>query len=227
MKKHDFLNLKIGSIEQYSMVVKKTDLNYWQNLGWLEYTEIGLPEGDEEAYMLYGEIKKSETLVFNRPTLLRNVSIDKLTGLEVIGVSTHLGTYGMGGAGFFGLLLNNSDFLTYAAWGAGNYVIIDNRVVECNPSLYGKTKPWLSDFGGNETWDDLTLYISGSIIESFLLTADTCNLILNKLGKKIEIDFVKNDIRILRKAGRKRNAFNKGLISDYLLFQHKNGILIV
>lgn len=101
MKKHDFLNLKIGTIEQCSMVIKKKDLNYWKSLGWLTYTEIGLPEGDEEASLLYGKINKSETLVFNRPNLLKNVSVDKLIGLEIKEVSTHLGTYGMGGAGFF------------------------------------------------------------------------------------------------------------------------------
>lgn len=49
MKKHDFLNLKIGDIEQYSLVVKKADLEHWRKSGWLPFTEIGLPEGDEEA----------------------------------------------------------------------------------------------------------------------------------------------------------------------------------
>lgn len=128
---------------------------------------------------------------------------------------------------FFGLLLDNSEFLTYAVWGAGNYVIIDNRVVECNPDFYEKTKPWLSNFGENQAWDDLTTYILGSKIEHITFTEDTCNLALNKLGKKIEVNFVKNDIRLPRKVGRKRNAFKKGIISDYLLFQHENGTLIV
>ncbi len=68
MKKHDFLNLKIGSIQEYPMVIKKKDLDYWKKLGWLTYTEVRLPEGDEEAFMLYGKIKKSEILIFNRPT---------------------------------------------------------------------------------------------------------------------------------------------------------------
>ena len=57
MTEHDYLNLKIGDVKQYSMVVKKNALPKWKEIGWLEYTEIGLPEGDEEAYMLYGEIK--------------------------------------------------------------------------------------------------------------------------------------------------------------------------
>jgi len=43
----------------------------------------------------------------------------------------------------------------------------------------------------------------------------------------IEVAFVKNDVRLPRKVGRKRNAFKKGVISDYLLFQHKNAKLII
>lgn len=227
MKKHDFLNLKIGTIEQYSMVVKKVDLDYWKQLGWLTFTEIGLPKGDEQAYLLYGEIKKDEILIFNRPALLKNTPTDKLIGLEITEFSTYLGTYGMGGAGFFGLLLNDTEYLTYAVWGAGDYVLIDNRVVECNPDLYKKTKPWISDFSGEQNWDDLTDYISGSKIENISLSDEVCNLTLQKCHRKIEVAFVKNDIRLPRKVGRKRNAFKKGIISDYLLFQHKNATLIV
>lgn len=227
MKKHEYLDLKMGSIEQYSMVIKKKDLEHWRNLGWLPYSEIGLPEGDEQAYLLYGEIEDDETLIFNRPTLLRNISVHKIIGLEVKGVSTNLGTYGMGGAGFFGILLSNAEYLTYTVWGAGSYVIINDRVVECSTDQYNKTRPWLSNYGENNSWDDLTTYISGSAIENISLTADTCSLRLNKLGEKIEVTFVKNDKRLPRKVGRKRNAYKKGVISDYILFQHENGTLIV
>ena len=227
MKKHDFLNLKIGTVEQYSMVIRKADLDYWKSLGWLTFSEIGLPKGDEQAYLLYGKINRNETLIFNRPTLLRDTLIEKLVGLEIKKVSTNLGTYGMGGAGFCGLLLDNSEFLTYAVWGAGNYVIIDNRVLECSSTFYEKTKPWLSNFGKDQTWDDLTTYISGSKIENISLATDKCNLTLKKSDRTIEVKFVKNDILLPRKVGRKRNAFNKGVISDYLLFQHENGKLIV
>ena len=128
------------------MVVKNKDLHLWEKTGWLKYTEIGLPEGDEEAYLLYGEIKKDEQLIFNRPQLLKQVDKKNIVGLEIIDFSSHLGTYGMGGAGFFGLLLSNDEYLTYAVWNAGDYVIINNRIVECSPNFYDKTKPWISNY---------------------------------------------------------------------------------
>ncbi|OQP44648.1 hypothetical protein A4H97_09795 [Niastella yeongjuensis] len=227
MKKHEYLDLKMGIIDQYSMVIKRNDLGNWKNLGWLTYTEVGLPEGDEEADLVYGEMDEDETLIFNKPILLRDTPVHQVIGLKVKDVVTYLGTYGMGGPGFFGLLLSNAEFLTYAVWGAGNYVIINDRVVECSTDLYKKTRPWMSNFGGNETWDDLTTYISGSVIENITLTTDACTLSLNKSGERIEVNFVKNDIRLPRRAGRKRNAYKKGVISDYIVFQHEYGTLIV
>jgi hypothetical protein len=89
MKKHDFLDLKIGAIEQYSMIVKKTDLISWKTLGWLTFSEIGLPEGDEQAWGLYGEMEENEILIFNRPTLLRDVPFNQLIGREIMG-SQHI-----------------------------------------------------------------------------------------------------------------------------------------
>lgn len=222
MKKHDYLNLKSANVEQYSMVIKKKDLKHWQSLGWAEFTEIGLPEGDEQAWMLYGKMKKSETLIFNRPTLLRNIETDKIIGRRVIDVTCYLGTYGMGGAGFFGLLLDTNEYLVYTVWSSGEYVIIDNRVVDCSSDLYEKAQPWL--LNGEEA---LKHYLTNSTITDYSFTNDTCTLYLKKEGKTIEIIFVKNDSRLPKKSARKKNAFRKGIISDYLLFQHKDGVLIV
>lgn len=227
MIKHDFLNLKIGDIEQYSMVVKKKDLPKWEKLGWLAFNRIVLPEGDEEAFMLYGDIEKDELLIFNRPQYLNQIGKDEILGLEIIDFSSHLGTYGMGGAGFFGLELSNGEYLVYAVWNAGNYVMVDDRIVECNPEFYSKTKPWISGFGKGEMWNHLTEYISGAKIEDYSIDEHSCEIAVNKLGKTITIKFVKNDGRLPRKVGRKRNAYNKGRIEDYLIFQNVKGRLIV
>ncbi|GAB1858421.1 hypothetical protein MHTCC0001_32580 [Flavobacteriaceae bacterium MHTCC 0001] len=227
MNKHDYLDLKIGDVEQYAMIVKEKDIPQWKKTGWLPYTEIGLPEGDEEASLMYGEIGKDEQLLFNRPKLLKQVDKTTIIGLEIKDFSSNLGTYGMGGPGFFGVLLSNGEYLTYAVWGAGNYVIIDNQVVECNPDLYHKTKPWVSNFGDDMTWNHLTGYISGGIIIDYTIHDDSCEIIIANRSETLNISFVKNDKRLPRKVGRKRNAYKKGTIGDYMLFQHKEGILIV
>ncbi|SNR14160.1 hypothetical protein [Tenacibaculum jejuense] len=224
---HDYINLKIGDIEQYAMVVKKQDLLTWKTQDWLEYTEIGLPEGDEEAHMLYGEICEDEQLIFSRPKLLKQKEKANIIGLKIIDFNSHLGTYGMGGPGFFGLLLSNNEYLTYTVWNAGSYVIINNKVVECNPELYHKTQPWVSNFGEDKTWNFLTEYISGSKIVAYTIHQDSLEIKAEKNTTTFKIHFLKNDKRLPRKTGRKRNAYKKGKIEDYILFQHKNAILIV
>jgi hypothetical protein len=228
MKNHSYLDLKIGAIEQYSMIVEKQNLERWKKMGWLTYKEIGLPKGDEKASMLYGEFnKRTEMLIFNKPVLLRERTKSEIVGRKISGITTSLGTYGMGGAGFFGLLLDNSEFLTYAVWSAGDYVLINDRVVECHPDLYHKTRPWTSYFGENRTWDDLSDFLVGSIVKDYSISKEIFILTTSNEKEVFKIEFVKNDIRLPREVGRKRNAFKKGVISDYILFQHQDGTLIV
>lgn len=225
---HKFLDLKIGDIEQYTMIVKKSELDVWKKEGWKTYSEIGLPEGEEDADLLYGEFdKETETLIFNEPVTLNMAAENKIIGRKIIGYSVNLGTYGMGGAGFFGLLLDNSEYLTYAVWRAGNYVILEDKVVECNPELYSKVTPLISNFGEEKTWDDLTILINESKIISYTFSEDHFKLIAEKESNIMQIEFVKNDKRLPRKVGRKRNAYKKGKIADFILFQHKEGVLIV
>lgn len=226
--KHRFLNLKIGAIEQYAMIVKKAELSSWKDKGWKTYSEIGLPKGDEDAFMLYGEFDKEiEMLIFNEPVSLKKTNKNKIIGRKITGFSTHLGTYGMGGAGFFGLLLDTLEYLTYCVWGAGNYVIVNDKVVKCNPELYSKIKPLTSNFGEELTWDDLTDLINESKILSYNVSEDSFKLIVEKEAHRIQIEFVKNDKRLPRKVGRKKNAYKKGVVSDFILFQHEKATLIV
>jgi hypothetical protein len=227
MKNHKYLSLNIGAITQYSMIINKKDIVKYKTLGWKEFVEVGLPKGDEKADLLYGKMSEQETLMFNVPIFLKDIDESQITGRKIIGFSCNLGTYGMGGAGFFGLLLDNSEYLVYAVWRAGRYVIVDNKIVECASMLYGKMKPFVSNFGENSAWDDLTKYIKGAVIQHCELTENHCKIIANKNEKTIEIEFVKNDKRIPRKAGRAKNAYKQGTISDYIIFQNKNAVLIV
>ncbi|MEH0155415.1 hypothetical protein V6R21_14810 [Limibacter armeniacum] len=228
IKKHSFLDLKIGAVGEYAMVIDLTELDKWRGLGWLTYQEVNLPDGDEEAFLVYGDLDKElQTLVFNSPPLLKDISQNEIIGKKVLDITTHLGTYGMGGAGFFGMLLDNFEYLTYAVWGAGDYVIINDRIVECNPEYYHKSRPWISDYGDNLSWDELTEYIKGGIIKSYLIKDDTCEIVVEKSTEEIKVEFVRNDKRLPRSRGRKRNAYKKGQIADYILFQHEDAVLVV
>jgi hypothetical protein len=227
MEKHDYLNLKLGNIKQYSMVIKKKDLPYWKKLHWKEYKEIGLPAGDEDVSSLYGMLKKTtETLIFNRPVLLKDVQKETLVGKTILGLNLNLGTYGMGNTDFFGLLLDNDDYLVYSVWNAGYFSFIDDKIVKCSPRCYYRVKSWISDVP-NLIWDDLTKHIVNSKIIDYTIEDEVFTLIVKKNRKKIEIRFVRNEKKIPRSVARFRNAYKYGSIGDYILFQHKDATLVV
>src|SRR5215471_1307543 len=68
-----------------------------------------------------------------------------VVGQRITAVSTCVGTYGMGGSGFFGLRLDDS-WLVIAIWGAGGWMSAGGRAIEdaCYED-YGRSKPWIPD----------------------------------------------------------------------------------
>lgn len=160
MKQHEFLNLPIPELEQYSLVVPLTDLEVWKQKGWKTYQEIGLPEGDEEAFMLYGEFnKETHTLIFNKPESISEVNPARLIGRKITEIKDHVGTYGMGGPGYFGILLDDDEYLVYTVWSADRYVHFADE----------------SD-------------ITGAVITDFKLEKNTFQIILNNQAT-IDYDF--------------------------------------
>lgn len=222
----DNLKLKMGLIKQYSMIVENKKIAHFENLGWLEYQKIGLSIHNRTTSLLYGEFnREKETLLFNRPILLKDVQKKEIIGRSITKVNTSLGSYGTGSPNFFGLLLDDNEYLVYAVWHAGNYVFVDDGIVRCSSNLYYKVKPWISNSSG-EIWDHLTDYISGSVIVDYTLEKNTFKLILQK-DKQIEVQFVQNSPKIPKNTSKFRNAYQEGTISDYIIFQHKDASLIV
>lgn len=92
---------------------------------------LGCVEGDEAA--------DPEEFPFGRPTrrrppkLFREAGVDPCGG-AVIEVSRHLGTYGMGGPGFLGILVEGGGtpgrrWLVVTLWGAAAWATIDGDLV--------------------------------------------------------------------------------------------------
>lgn len=212
MKTKDYLDLKMGIIEQYSKVIKKDQEKTLKQFGWKNYKEINLPEGDEEAFLIYGDINEDETLVFNIPKIL--TSSRQLIERKITGFSCNLGTYGMGGPGFFGLLLDDEEYLIYATWNASKYVFINDKVVESDLNSATPSNTWYSNTE-DKVWDYLSKILKGSHIIECTYAHDECLIIASNGEKKICIKFIKN-------------PEDKDLdITELLLFQDKNARLVV
>lgn len=81
------------------MMVPKAEEPHWYEQGWLPHYAIGLSRREaNRASMVYGFMRfKRDVLLFARPEYLAAKSP---IGHKIVGFSTHLGTYGMGGPAF-------------------------------------------------------------------------------------------------------------------------------
>ena len=90
------------------------------------------------------------------------VTPELVVGRTIDEVCTHVGTYGMGGPGFFGLRLG-SEWLVVAIWGAASWIEADGRIVEDGFwDTSGRHRPWITDEG-----DELTERLVSQSITSF------------------------------------------------------------
>lgn len=123
MSQHEFLNLPIPEIEQYSLIIPIQEVPYWNQRGWKTYHDIGMSEAQADAWMLYGQLdKQTHMLLFNKPESICEVQPHSLIGRKITAIKTNVGTYGMGGPGYMGLLLDDHQYLVYTVWSADRYV---------------------------------------------------------------------------------------------------------
>jgi len=174
------------------------------------------------ASMIYGLMRfQRDILLFNRPVLLADKSV---VGRKITGFSTRLGTYGMGGPGFFGLLLDTDEYLVYTAWHACFYTLLDGRPIEVYPQTENAVRGWFCNFG--QGWDDLSPVLNGCEITGCMLAEHGCILNLEKGSVTHVLEFMRQDGRIPPNCGEARTAYENGTITDYLMFQHKDAWLV-
>lgn len=89
-------------------------------------------------------------------------------------VSCSVGTYGMGGAGFFGLRLGD-EWLVVAIWGAGAWMKAEGRLIEdIFFDTRGRQRPWMDEGG-----DELLLRVAGRTITSVDVDRDAMRITLD------------------------------------------------
>jgi hypothetical protein len=112
---------------------------------------------------------------------LRQTGIERILGRRIVAWSHSLGSYGMGGPGFFGLRLaaahgRPGEWLVQTLWGADNWQLFDGRWVAAHPNQYHVQRPLVSYFGGDEDWDDLSpMLVDSTIVDAEIV--DNASLI--------------------------------------------------
>jgi hypothetical protein len=125
---------------------------------------------------------------------------EKVVGRTVDQIDTHVGTYGTGGPGFFGLRLGE-EWLVISIWGASEWITVDGRLVE---DFFGEKHdrplPWIGDHG-----DELTEKLVGQEITSFKVAKQSLSIGLAN-GMSIEIA-EDPDARPLFEGSKEKRAF--------------------
>lgn len=147
---------------------------------------MGLVEGAEERRNIVRcmEMDRRHRNRGPRPKSLRRVGVRRITGRKVI-TWQQLGSYGMGGPGFFGLELAARgryprEWLVLTLWGAGGWLLLDGRWLEAHPSQYHIQRPLFSNFGGTEDWDELTGSLAGAKVLEARITGSSSVIVLRQ-----------------------------------------------
>ncbi|MEA2574275.1 MAG: hypothetical protein QOH93_1573 [Chloroflexia bacterium] len=124
-----------------------------------------------------------------RPKALRWVGVKRIVGRRIVTWKNYLGSYGMGGPGFFGLELAAKgryprEWLVLTLWGAGGWLLLDGHWIEAHPNQYHVQCPLFSNFGDDEDWDDLTTRIAGAEIIEAGISDYSSKLVLRKGGEE-------------------------------------------
>jgi hypothetical protein len=119
------------------------------------------------------------------PLTIRDAGTARVLDREIDRWSVSLGSYGMGGPGFFGLHLTPAgdypaEWLLLTLWGAGEWLLLDGVWVEAHPNQYVKQRPLYSNFGGEDTWDQVSGKVIRARITSFEVADRTSRIVLAK-----------------------------------------------
>ncbi|OWR32319.1 hypothetical protein CDO73_01545 [Saccharibacillus sp. O23] len=221
-----YRNLNLGLIKEYSMIVPKAELCKWKQAGWAEdrlFTDFNYYPDPEE------------TLILNRPQTLLELDIQTLKGKQILGYSTHLGTYGMGGPGFFGLLIDRDgepEYLVYAVWSSDQYTMMDHRVIGCHIRHNATHRPWISRWTGESEenqWDELTDRLIGSTISEVSLSEARFDIEIMNKGQTHKLTFYRYSEELPPQGNGepRKPAFTEGTIGSYIVFCHRNALLHV
>ncbi|MCP4419653.1 MAG: hypothetical protein GY805_23835 [Chloroflexi bacterium] len=134
------------------------------------------------------------------PRTLRGVGKRRVVGRKIIEWSAYLGSYGMGGCGFFGLKLEKTkqyatEWFVLLLWSAAQWLLFDGKWVEAHPNQYHIQKPLFSSFPERK-WDYLTDKLVGAAITDLLVNANSMKCGLENSGEKYLLELPENVTRL-------------------------------
>ena len=187
-------------------VLKGLSYSTWMEWLWSRprlFARIWKP--DEDNQIVYAR----QTRPDQRPIRLRDAGMERCLGREVLEWSANRGSYGMGGPGFFGLRLKSNgkypeEWFTLTLWGAADWLLLNDRWVSAHPRYYHIQEPLYSNFGEDQTWDEVTTLIEGALLEEMEVDSDHFVLTLCKGSVRVCLQLPQHTDRLPRFGGTDR-----------------------
>lgn len=222
--KHQFLNLNIGLVKENFVVVKKTEKSLWEERGFKKI----------HKYPVFGYKPNSfEIIMLGVPLTIEEFGIETLKNSHIIDVCTCLGTYGMGGPGFFGLELQGeygTRWLTYCIWHAGEHILFDDNILECFPNYEDKYDPLIKYDDYSNSLAKFKELLSNMIIKEVVISKENIEITLidsNGIFHSIKSYKYSEKFPEQGGTGEKRNSFETGEMKDYWLITYDETHLMV
>ena len=212
--KHRFLNLNVGLVKENFAVVKKSDKKLWESRGFKKIRK----------YPIFRYKPNSiEIIMLGVPLSIDEFGSERLKNSRIVDVSTCCGTYGMGGPGFFGLKLQGeygTRWLTCCIWSAGEYILFDDKVLECHPDYAEKYTPLIAFGDYSNSLSKLKQTLSDMTVQAVDVSEDSIEItLIDSCDKLHSIKSYKSSDKFPEQGGtgKKRNSFEDGRMSDYWL----------
>lgn len=184
-----------------------------------EWKSRGFEENKPFASGLWDE--PGEYVIMTRePINLIEFGTENLSGSEITDLCPFLGSYGMGGPGYFGFKVKvQKEFmwLVVCLWNADGYMMLDDRVF-CDANQYKKNyNPWYGSL--NQLNKLFKKELSNYKIINLKVSDESVTLVLEKEGVNRQVNILKNDKRLptMGSGIERTDAFNVGCMSDYMM----------
>lgn len=222
---HKFVKLGMGLVNENFVVAERSDKKLWEARGFKRVWR----------YPLFRYTPNfRQVIMLGKPDTLKEFGTDKLKNTVITDICRFLGTYGMGGPGFFGFKLEGefeTRWLVFCIWSAGEHILLDDRVLECYPTFNTIYKPWIKDGKGIKNPEQpLRDCVIGSVINSIVLEDNSIEIhITDKNGVIHTISSFDKSDKFPEQGGtkKKRCSYTKGVMGDYwLVIYDKTGLAV-
>ena len=140
------------------------------------------------------------------PTLLQAGGAARVCSRIILEWSSSLGSYGMGGPGFFGLKLSANDdyseeWLVLTLWSACSWLLLDGHWLEAHPRYYSLQLPLFSNYGGMDNRDLVSPILIGAEVVEVVMELASSLMVLRSIDGSLHRLEIPSDTASLPRFG--------------------------